>query len=100
MLCAYTRPRYHVSVYRTICPLVSDTFRKMSCNCASGKTGQRCETDIDLCELSPCFNASSCIVFNGEPRCGECPHGLSDYVNKCYGKFMKITVGFFIIWAF
>ena len=31
MFCAYTRPRYQVSVYRTIGPLVLTSFQKLFC---------------------------------------------------------------------
>ena len=58
---------------------------KLSCECDSGWTGNRCDTEIDLCSENPCYNETSCAVVDGKPKCGPCPDGLTGNGTKCYG---------------
>ena len=52
MLCAYTRPRYQVSVYRTIGPLVSITEGKTKFNqVILGLILYLCQRSLRLCEV-------------------------------------------------
>ena len=39
-----------------------DQVNRYVCACASGFSGQSCETNIDDCESNPCQNGGACMV--------------------------------------
>ena len=93
MFCAYTTPRYQVSVYRTVGPLVSDcgllpqlangllsqtgttVFHESTYNCA---LGYKLGPDVGLCKRI-CLNTGE---WSGiEPACiqGNTPNKISNW---------------------
>ena len=44
------------------CLLVQDLVNDYGCHCNAGYTGKNCETDVNECESSPCFNGGTCEV--------------------------------------
>ena len=49
-------------------------FINFNLNCWTGWTGQRCEKDINFCELQPCLNNANCINLLGD-FFRACPSG-------------------------
>ena len=41
-----------------------DGVGEFTCSCIPGYTGRLCETDIDECDSSPCFNGGTCSTVN------------------------------------
>ena len=40
--------------------MCEDGVNMYMCLCATGFTGQNCETNIDECESNPCMNSTTC----------------------------------------
>ncbi|KAK2150868.1 hypothetical protein NP493_2712g00002 [Ridgeia piscesae] len=52
----------------------TDGVNTYSCTCAAGYTGDRCQTDIDECDSSPCMNGATCADKVDAYSC-ECVEG-------------------------
>lgn len=46
------------------------------CQCITGYTGNRCETDINECVSSPCRNGATCVNLVNAYKC-TCPTGYT-----------------------
>ncbi|KAK2180164.1 hypothetical protein NP493_454g00001 [Ridgeia piscesae] len=55
-------------------------YHKVVCDCATGYTGDSCDTMIDFCESSPCYNGGSCNTKLNGYSC-TCPPDYSG--NRC-----------------
>ena len=54
----------------------TDGLNSYTCECASGFTGDNCETNIDDCVTSPCLNGGECVDGINAFTC-ECPLGYT-----------------------
>ena len=62
-------------------------FNSYTCECTTGYTGERCETNIDECESMPCDHGKSCMGRVNSYRC-ECTEGFTGErcetnINEC-----------------
>uniref|UniRef100_T1IZH3 Sushi, von Willebrand factor type A, EGF and pentraxin domain-containing protein 1 n=1 Tax=Strigamia maritima TaxID=126957 RepID=T1IZH3_STRMM len=52
---------------------------KVKCQCSSGYFGDRCDIEIDHCDIKlSCLNGGTCMSNNESYTC-ECPHGYSGF---------------------
>jgi hypothetical protein len=51
------------------------------CDCASGFTGPRCETNINECQSNPCQNQGTCLDDTAAFRCICMPGKLKRFVD-------------------
>ena len=65
-----------------------------TCECTTGYTGERCETNIDGCESMPCEHGGSCIDGVDSYTC-ECTTGYTGercetIIDECESDAMSI----------
>ena len=53
-----------------------DTLGGFKCKCPAGFRGDRCEIDINECEIDPCKNGGECVDQTNDYKC-LCPAGFS-----------------------
>ncbi|KAH9505495.1 hypothetical protein Btru_057451 [Bulinus truncatus] len=66
-------------------------FQVLTCNCQPAFTGTNCESELNACELRPCFKGQTCTDLTAAQqgnntvglKCGPCPSGYVDAFNTC-----------------
>ncbi|KAH9505487.1 hypothetical protein Btru_057440 [Bulinus truncatus] len=66
-------------------------FQTLACKCLSAYTGENCESEIDACEVHPCFKGQTCTDLTAAQQgnstigytCGPCPGGFVDSFSTC-----------------
>ncbi|BFZ22541.1 hypothetical protein BsWGS_25580 [Bradybaena similaris] len=66
-------------------------FQILKCNCQPAFTGDKCESELNACRLSPCSEGQNCIDLTAAQQgndpvgymCGSCPAGTRDVNGSC-----------------
>ncbi|XP_055859998.1 uncharacterized protein LOC106058961 isoform X2 [Biomphalaria glabrata] len=66
-------------------------FQIQTCNCFPAFTGKNCESELNGCELDPCFKGQTCTDLTVQEqgnssvgyKCGPCPNGYIDWMQTC-----------------
>ncbi|XP_052721310.1 uncharacterized protein LOC128192563 [Crassostrea angulata] len=77
--------------FTTIKNSETEQFKRASCDCRTGYTGDDCEHEVDGCAQDPCPHGRNCTdlspeqeeLFHRGYNCSACPHGFRDVDEKC-----------------
>ncbi|CAG5131221.1 unnamed protein product, partial [Candidula unifasciata] len=66
-------------------------FQIFKCNCYPAYTGDKCESELDACKLSPCLEGQNCTDLTAAEQgnnsvgysCGPCPTGTKEVNGSC-----------------
>ncbi|KAH9523894.1 hypothetical protein Btru_047340 [Bulinus truncatus] len=66
-------------------------FQIQPCSCFPAYTGKECESELNACEVNPCFVGQNCTDLTAEQQgnnpvgysCGPCPTGYTEWNGTC-----------------